>query len=54
METDRQYPAKKIPSTKKSEVVRPTANFPTVDLYNYDITEKTIDYIQVRHITEKP
>ena len=41
-------------SSKESEVARPTASFHIVDLKDYDIAEKTIYYIQVNHIFEKP
>ena len=41
-------------STKKIEVACPTASFPIVDLKDYDVAEKTIHYIHVNHITEKP
>ena len=43
-----------VSSTKKSDVLRPTANLPFVDLKDYNITEKTIHYIKVYHVTEKP
>ena len=41
-----------VSSTEESEVVKPSATFPMVDL-DYDIAEKTIPYIQFNHV-EKP
>ena len=43
-----------VPSTKKSEVARPTASFPIVVLKDYELAEKTIHYIQFNHLIQKP
>ena len=43
-----------VSSTKKSDVVRPRAILPIVDLEDYDIAEKTIDNLQVNHVIENP
>ena len=41
-------------STEECEVAKSSSNFPIVDLKDYDIIEKTIQYIQVNHMIEKP
>ena len=51
---NRQESTKNVSSTYEREVVRPAANFFIVDLIAYDIAEKTIFYIQVNHMIEKP
>ena len=43
-----------MPSSKKTDVVLPTANFLIVGLTDYDIEKKTKHYIQVNHVIEKP
>ena len=50
----RQEPNESVTSSKESEVARPTASFHLVDLKDYDTAEKTIPYIEVYHIFEKP
>ena len=41
-------------STKESDVVKLSESFPIFDLKEYDIAEKTIHFIQVKHASEKP
>ena len=41
-------------STEECEVSKSSSNSPIVDLKDYDIIEKTIQYIQVNHVIEKP
>ena len=43
-----------MPNTNDSDVVQATANFPILDLTDFDITEKTIRYIPVKHVIENP
>ena len=43
-----------VSSTKETEVARPTATFPILDLKGYDISERPINYIQVNHVIENP
>ena len=43
-----------VSSTEKDDVVRPTANFPIFDVKDYNITGKTMHYIQGDHIIKKP
>ena len=54
MERNRKEPTENVSSTDESEVARPTASFPIVDLKDDVMAEKTIHYIQVNHIIEKP
>ena len=51
---NRQESTEDVSSNEESEVARPTASFPIVDLKDYDITEKVIHYIQLNHIIHKP
>ena len=53
-ERNRQESTENVSSTEESEVARPTGSFLMVDLKDYDIVEKTIHYIQVNHMIEKP
>ena len=53
-ESKRQEPTENVSSTKESDVERPMASFPTVGLNIYDIAQKTIQYIQLKKIKEKP
>ena len=43
-----------ISSTEENEVAKSLSNFPIVDVKDYDIAEKTIHYIHVNHVIEKP
>ena len=52
-ERNKQEP-KNVVSTAEGDVVRPASIFPTVDLKDYDVAEKTIQYIQVNHVIDKP
>ena len=45
---------KNVLSTEESDVVKPSANFPIVDLKDDDIAKKTMHYIQVNQVIEKP
>ena len=47
-------PLKKCRVPRRSDVTGLTANFPNLDLKDCDIAGKTILYIQVNHIIEKP
>ena len=39
---------------EKSDLVRPTSNFPSVSLEKYHIAEKTLPNLQVNHAKKKP
>ena len=52
-EQNKQEP-ENVSSTKENDVVKHPANFPIVDLREYHIAEKTVHYIQVNHVIEKP
>ena len=43
-----------VSSTEEEGVVKPSTNFPIVDLKDYDIAEKMIHYILVSHLFENP
>ena len=43
-----------VSSTEESEVVKPSVNFPVVELKDYDIDEKTTYFVRITHIIEKP
>ena len=45
---------KNMSNTEENDVVKPSANFSIAVLEEYDIFEKAIDYIQVKHVLEKP
>ena len=51
---NRQESSENVSSTEESEVARPTGSFFIVDLKDYDIVEKSIHYMQVNHMIEKP
>ena len=54
-ERNRQEFTENVSSTEGSEVARPTASFPIVDLKDHEIAEKkTFHYIQVNYMIEKP
>ena len=42
-----------VSSTKKSEVAKPSSKFSIVDLKEYDVAEKTLQYFQVNLETKK-
>ena len=46
--------AENVSNTEEIDVLNPSANFPNVDKKDNDIAEKTIHYIQVNHVIEKP
>ena len=52
-EEPKKNPPKKRSSTVGSEVARPPASFPIVDLKDYNIVKKTIYYVQLNHMIEK-
>ena len=43
-----------VSSTEECEMTILSSNSPIVDLKDYDISEKTIQYIQVNHVIETP
>ena len=43
-----------ISGTDENEVAKSSSNFFIADLKHYDNNEKTIHYIQVNHVIEKP
>ena len=45
---------KPVSSTEENELMKSSSNFPIVDLKDYDIAEKTIHYIQINHVIDKP
>ena len=53
-ESNRKESSQIVSSTEESEVARPAATLLIVDLKNYDIAEKTIQYIQLKRMIKKP
>ena len=44
----------RVSSPEESRMAKSSSNFPIVDRKDYHIAEKTIHYIQVNHVIEKP
>ena len=43
-----------VSSTEESELAKSSSNLPIVDLKNYNIAKKTIRFIQINHVIDKP
>ena len=43
-----------ILGTEKIEVVKSPSNFPVVDLEDYGLADKAIQYFQIKHVIDKP
>ena len=50
----RKHEPENLSSNGEGEVVKPLANFPIISLKHNDDAKKTMHYIQVNHVTEKP
>ena len=53
-ENNRRESIENVASTERSKVARPIVSWSVVGLKRHDIAEKTIHYIHLNHMTEKP